>query len=169
MGLFGVSKVSPTREDFRSCGVGGSVFWGWTGRMERPTDRREPGAPGSGRDSPPALRTPRLRLLGRHVSSNARVSSGKQPFHWCSGRSPGQCGKASWKRGAWSSVSTVLLSLHVECVLVPHISHLTSGGNVGADGRMDLSKLEVSLTLTNKFEGLETDADDTGARSLLLR
>ncbi|KAF6074743.1 IQ motif containing GTPase activating protein 3 [Phyllostomus discolor] len=42
------------------------------------------------------------------------------------------------------------------------------GGNVGADGSVDLSKLEVSLTLTNKFEGLETDADDTSARSLLL-
>lgn len=34
---------------------------------------------------------------------------------------------------------------------------------------MDLSKLEVSLTLTNKFEGLETDAEDTSAQSLLLR
>ncbi|XP_006775791.1 PREDICTED: ras GTPase-activating-like protein IQGAP3 [Myotis davidii] len=42
------------------------------------------------------------------------------------------------------------------------------GGNVAADGSVDLSKLEVSLTLTNKFEGLETDADDTSARSLLL-
>ncbi|XP_045673127.1 ras GTPase-activating-like protein IQGAP3 isoform X3 [Phyllostomus hastatus] len=39
---------------------------------------------------------------------------------------------------------------------------------IGADGNVDLSKLEVSLTLTNKFEGLETDADDTSARSLLL-
>ena len=44
-----------------------------------------------------------------------------------------------------------------------------SGENVAADGNVDLSKLEVSLTLTNKFEGLETDADDTNARSLLLR
>ncbi|KAB0394310.1 hypothetical protein E2I00_000120, partial [Balaenoptera physalus] len=43
-----------------------------------------------------------------------------------------------------------------------------SGENVAADGNVDLSKLEVSLTLTNKFEGLETDADDTNARSLLL-
>lgn len=34
---------------------------------------------------------------------------------------------------------------------------------------MDLSKLEVSLTLTNKFEGLETDAEDTSAQSLLLK
>uniref|UniRef100_A0A8C6BK76 IQ motif containing GTPase activating protein 3 n=1 Tax=Monodon monoceros TaxID=40151 RepID=A0A8C6BK76_MONMO len=42
------------------------------------------------------------------------------------------------------------------------------GENVAADGNVDLSKLEVSLTLTNKFEGLETDADDTNARSLLL-
>ncbi|EPY88653.1 IQ motif containing GTPase activating protein 3 [Camelus ferus] len=42
------------------------------------------------------------------------------------------------------------------------------GENVAADGNMDLSKLEVSLTLTNKFEGLETDVDDDNARSLLL-
>lgn len=42
------------------------------------------------------------------------------------------------------------------------------GENIAADGYMDLSKLEVSLTLTNKFEGLEADADDTSARSLLL-
>ncbi|XP_019518032.1 PREDICTED: ras GTPase-activating-like protein IQGAP3 [Hipposideros armiger] len=42
------------------------------------------------------------------------------------------------------------------------------GENVAEDGSMDLSKLEVSLTLTNKFEGLETDADDTCAQSLLL-
>ncbi|XP_062048486.1 ras GTPase-activating-like protein IQGAP3 isoform X5 [Lepus europaeus] len=42
------------------------------------------------------------------------------------------------------------------------------GENIAADGHMDLSKLEVSLTLTNKFEGLEADADDTSARSLLL-
>ncbi|XP_036297872.1 ras GTPase-activating-like protein IQGAP3 isoform X1 [Pipistrellus kuhlii] len=41
------------------------------------------------------------------------------------------------------------------------------GENVAADGSVDLSKLEVSLTLTNKFEGLETDAEDTSARSLL--
>ncbi|XP_003415202.2 ras GTPase-activating-like protein IQGAP3 isoform X1 [Loxodonta africana] len=42
------------------------------------------------------------------------------------------------------------------------------GENIAADGNIDLSKLEVSLTLTNKFEGLETDTDDTNARSLLL-
>ncbi|XP_048213463.1 ras GTPase-activating-like protein IQGAP3 isoform X1 [Perognathus longimembris pacificus] len=42
------------------------------------------------------------------------------------------------------------------------------GENIAADGHMDLSKLEVSLTLTNKFEGLETDTDDTSAQSLLL-
>nr|XP_051714502.1 ras GTPase-activating-like protein IQGAP3 isoform X3 [Oryctolagus cuniculus] len=42
------------------------------------------------------------------------------------------------------------------------------GENIAADGHMDLSKLEVSLSLTNKFEGLEADADDTSARSLLL-
>ncbi|XP_042538216.1 ras GTPase-activating-like protein IQGAP3 [Dipodomys spectabilis] len=42
------------------------------------------------------------------------------------------------------------------------------GENIATDGHMDLSKLEVSLTLTNKFEGLETDTDDTSARSLLL-
>lgn len=34
---------------------------------------------------------------------------------------------------------------------------------------MDLSRLEVSLTLTNKFEGLETDADHNSNQSLLLR
>ena len=44
-----------------------------------------------------------------------------------------------------------------------------SGENVATDGNVDLSKLEVSLTLTNKFEGLETDADDTKSQSLLLR
>ncbi|XP_069334673.1 ras GTPase-activating-like protein IQGAP3 [Eulemur rufifrons] len=42
------------------------------------------------------------------------------------------------------------------------------GESIAADGCVDLSKLEVSLTLTNKFEGLEVDADDTDARSLLL-
>ncbi|XP_042637948.1 ras GTPase-activating-like protein IQGAP3 [Orycteropus afer afer] len=42
------------------------------------------------------------------------------------------------------------------------------GENIAADGNTDLSKLEVSLTLTNKFEGLETDIDDTNAQSLLL-
>uniref|UniRef100_A0A8C4MVG6 IQ motif containing GTPase activating protein 3 n=1 Tax=Equus asinus asinus TaxID=83772 RepID=A0A8C4MVG6_EQUAS len=40
---------------------------------------------------------------------------------------------------------------------------------IGACHPSQLGKLEVSLTLTNKFEGLETDADDASARSLLLR
>ncbi|XP_063506406.1 ras GTPase-activating-like protein IQGAP3 isoform X4 [Pongo pygmaeus] len=43
------------------------------------------------------------------------------------------------------------------------------GESIAADGHTDLSKLEVSLTLTNKFEGLEADADDSNTRSLLLR
>uniref|UniRef100_A0A8P0PFK2 IQ motif containing GTPase activating protein 3 n=1 Tax=Canis lupus familiaris TaxID=9615 RepID=A0A8P0PFK2_CANLF len=34
------------------------------------------------------------------------------------------------------------------------------GEGVAADGNLDLSKLEVSLTLANKFEGLETDTGD---------
>ncbi|XP_003821099.3 ras GTPase-activating-like protein IQGAP3 isoform X1 [Pan paniscus] len=42
------------------------------------------------------------------------------------------------------------------------------GESIAADGHTDLSKLEVSLTLTNKFEGLEADADDSNTRSLLL-
>ncbi|KAM5161709.1 ras GTPase-activating-like protein IQGAP3 [Callospermophilus lateralis] len=42
------------------------------------------------------------------------------------------------------------------------------GENIAADGHVDLSKLEVSLTLANKFEGLEAEADDTKAQSLLL-
>ncbi|PNJ56780.1 IQGAP3 isoform 4 [Pongo abelii] len=42
------------------------------------------------------------------------------------------------------------------------------GESTAADGHTDLSKLEVSLTLTNKFEGLEADADDSNTRSLLL-
>ncbi|KAM8814731.1 ras GTPase-activating-like protein IQGAP3 [Rhynchonycteris naso] len=40
--------------------------------------------------------------------------------------------------------------------------------SVAADGSTDLSKLEVSLTLTNKFEGRATGTDDTSTRSLLL-
>uniref|UniRef100_A0A2K6LL53 IQ motif containing GTPase activating protein 3 n=1 Tax=Rhinopithecus bieti TaxID=61621 RepID=A0A2K6LL53_RHIBE len=40
--------------------------------------------------------------------------------------------------------------------------------SIVADGHTDLSKLEVSLTLTNKFEGLEADTDDSNTRSLLL-
>lgn len=47
--------------------------------------------------------------------------------------------------------------------------YLTSGENIAADGDVDLSKLEVSLTLTNKFEGLEADTDDANVQSLLLR
>uniref|UniRef100_G1PDV0 IQ motif containing GTPase activating protein 3 n=1 Tax=Myotis lucifugus TaxID=59463 RepID=G1PDV0_MYOLU len=54
---------------------------------------------------------------------------------------------------------------------LPTVPDLISacGGQLGAcrEGGTG-SKLEVSLTLTNKFEGLETDADDTSARSLLL-
>ncbi|XP_039107328.1 ras GTPase-activating-like protein IQGAP3 isoform X2 [Hyaena hyaena] len=42
------------------------------------------------------------------------------------------------------------------------------GEGAAADGSLDMSKLEVSLTLTNKFEGLETDSGDASARSLLL-
>ncbi|XP_011934105.1 PREDICTED: ras GTPase-activating-like protein IQGAP3 isoform X6 [Cercocebus atys] len=42
------------------------------------------------------------------------------------------------------------------------------GESIAADGHTDLSKLEVSLTLTNKFEGLEADTDDSNTRSLLL-
>ncbi|XP_045640045.1 ras GTPase-activating-like protein IQGAP3 isoform X1 [Ursus americanus] len=42
------------------------------------------------------------------------------------------------------------------------------GEGVAAAGSPDLSKLEVSLTLANKFEGLETDAGDISAQSLLL-
>lgn len=55
------------------------------------------------------------------------------------------------------------------CVCLSFTGHSASGENVAEDGSMDLSKLEVSLTLTNKFEGLETDTDDTCAQSLLLR
>ncbi|XP_045310452.1 ras GTPase-activating-like protein IQGAP3 isoform X3 [Leopardus geoffroyi] len=42
------------------------------------------------------------------------------------------------------------------------------GEGVATDRSLDPSKLEVSLTLTNKFEGLETDPGDASARSLLL-
>ncbi|XP_034357386.1 ras GTPase-activating-like protein IQGAP3 [Arvicanthis niloticus] len=42
------------------------------------------------------------------------------------------------------------------------------GDNIATDGHVDLSRLEVSLTLTNKFEGLETDADHNNNQSLLL-
>lgn len=57
---------------------------------------------------------------------------------------------------------------HVRGTLLSHRSP-ASGENVAADVSADLSKLEVSLTLTNKFEGLETGADDSSAQSLLLR
>ncbi|XP_027946103.1 ras GTPase-activating-like protein IQGAP3 isoform X1 [Eumetopias jubatus] len=50
---------------------------------------------------------------------------------------------------------------------LPTVTDLIGEG-VAADGSLDLSKLEVSLTLANKFEGLETDVGDTSARSLLL-
>lgn len=49
----------------------------------------------------------------------------------------------------------------------PTISDLI-GDNIATDGHVDLSRLEVSLTLTNKFEGLETDADHNSNQSLLL-
>ncbi|XP_008982852.3 ras GTPase-activating-like protein IQGAP3 isoform X1 [Callithrix jacchus] len=42
------------------------------------------------------------------------------------------------------------------------------GDSIAAGGHTDLSKLEVSLTLTHKFEGLEADTDDSNTRSLLL-
>uniref|UniRef100_A0A2K6SPG7 IQ motif containing GTPase activating protein 3 n=1 Tax=Saimiri boliviensis boliviensis TaxID=39432 RepID=A0A2K6SPG7_SAIBB len=42
------------------------------------------------------------------------------------------------------------------------------GESIAAGGHTDLSKLEVSLTLTNKFEGLEADTDDSNTRNLLL-
>ncbi|XP_023569608.1 ras GTPase-activating-like protein IQGAP3 [Octodon degus] len=50
---------------------------------------------------------------------------------------------------------------------LPTISDLI-GESIAADGHLDLSKLEVSLTLINKFEGLEAEADDTNTQSLLL-
>ncbi|KAH0515198.1 Ras GTPase-activating-like protein IQGAP3 [Microtus ochrogaster] len=49
----------------------------------------------------------------------------------------------------------------------PSISELM-GENTATDGQVDQSRLEVSLTLTNKFEGLEADADHTSNQSLLL-
>lgn len=50
---------------------------------------------------------------------------------------------------------------------LPTVSDLI-GENIAADGHTDLSDLEVSLTLTNKFEGREADIDDTNAKCLLL-
>ncbi|XP_044529655.1 ras GTPase-activating-like protein IQGAP3 [Gracilinanus agilis] len=43
------------------------------------------------------------------------------------------------------------------------------GQNLASDGNLDMSQLEVSLTLTSKLEGLGADPEDTNARSLLLR
>lgn len=81
---------------------------------------------------------------------------------------PGSLGKlpGGGEHGAVPSMPRLCMWM---CMLVSPFSRSTSGGNVAVDGSADLSKLEVSLTLTNKFEGLETDADDTSARSLLLR
>lgn len=73
------------------------------------------------------------------------------------------CTYLSWHRGAWSRW------LAWPSVNASHISCPTSGEGVAADGNLDLSKLEVSLTLANKFEGLETDTGDANAQSLLLR
>lgn len=53
--------------------------------------------------------------------------------------------------------------------LSPLIPQPITGDHVATDGHEDLSRLEVSLTLTNKFEGLETDADHNSTQSLLLR
>ncbi|XP_047559972.1 ras GTPase-activating-like protein IQGAP3 [Lutra lutra] len=50
---------------------------------------------------------------------------------------------------------------------LPTVSDLIGEG-VAATGNEDPAKLEVSLTLANKFEGVETDASDTSAQSLLL-
>lgn len=58
--------------------------------------------------------------------------------------------------------------LHL-CGPVPLISFPISGENMATDGQVDLSRLEVSLTLANKFEGLEADTDHTSNQSLLLR
>lgn len=58
------------------------------------------------------------------------------------------------------------VSTHIPVPLIPHSS---SGESIATDEHLDPSKLEVSLTLINKFEGLEADADDTNTQSLLLR
>ncbi|XP_074079306.1 ras GTPase-activating-like protein IQGAP3 isoform X2 [Macrotis lagotis] len=42
------------------------------------------------------------------------------------------------------------------------------GENLASEGNPDMNQLEISLTLTNKFEGLETDPEDTNTKSLLL-
>lgn len=72
-------------------------------------------------------------------------------------------------RGAHGAVFLFTMAPSVRKCASLSPSSPASGENVAADGNVDLSKLEVSLTLTNKFEGLETDADDTNAQSLLLR
>ncbi|XP_010642100.1 ras GTPase-activating-like protein IQGAP3 [Fukomys damarensis] len=50
---------------------------------------------------------------------------------------------------------------------LPTVSDLV-GENTAAGGHLDLSKLEVSLTLVSKFGGREAGTDDAGTRSLLL-
>lgn len=75
-------------------------------------------------------------------------------------------------RAAQCPRSHMHVSICVSCLCVPMpASHflLASGENIAADGHTDLSDLEVSLTLTNKFEGREADIDDTNAKCLLLR
>lgn len=42
------------------------------------------------------------------------------------------------------------------------------GDNIPEDGNMDLNRLEVSLRLTSKFEGLEVDAEEPSVQGLLL-
>ncbi|KAL1778167.1 ras GTPase-activating IQGAP3 isoform X1 [Sigmodon hispidus] len=49
----------------------------------------------------------------------------------------------------------------------PTISDLI-GENMATDGQVDLSRLEVSLTLSSKLEGLEAETDRTSSQSLLL-
>lgn len=77
-------------------------------------------------------------------------------------------GSAGQLPGRGACGAAYLASVYV-CVASLSPFSFASGENVAADGNVDLSKLEMSLTLTNKFEGLETDADDTNAQSLLLR
>lgn len=63
-----------------------------------------------------------------------------------------------------------LCSLPV-CVSTPASFHPlpAPGDNIPADGNVDLNRLEVSLTLTSKFEALELDAEKTTTQGLLLR
>lgn len=78
----------------------------------------------------------------------------------------GSVDRLSWHGGARSRQLAWLsgTAVHAGLILRP-----ISGEGVAAAGSPDLSKLEVSLTLANKFEGLETDAGDISAQSLLLR